>query len=381
MNITKKRVMIIGPRPPATGGISTYISNLEKHLKSEGVKIIPITPYVFHMTNISTKDLMDLRFLKNIFVKIYIFITNMLRILRHSRKESFLAHIHTGDQISFVENSLYMFLLKTLKIPIILHIHATTFHLDYKKGNPLIKIAIKYAFTKCDIAIVLSNTWKKICENMIGIPHDKLKIIHNAVDIRTFRPLSKVQCKYSLQLPHNKKIIFSLGSLIERKGFNYLIDAMEIVAEKRKDVLCFIGGSGPLEGVLQKQITELNLQNHIKLVGFVSDELLPLWMNACDIFVFPSLNEGVPLVMFESLACGKPFVGTKVGGIPEIISSEDYGLLVEPANPEDLAEKILIAIGNEWDSEKIRKYAERFVWDVVADKVIKCYETLLEANQ
>ena len=76
-------------------------------------------------------------------------------------------------------------------------------------------------------------------------------------------------------------------------------------------------------------------------------------MNACDLFVLPSLNEGNPTVMFEALGCGKPFVGTKVGGVPEVIASDDYGLLVEPADPEDLAEKILVALDREWDREAI----------------------------
>lgn len=83
-------------------------------------------------------------------------------------------------------------------------------------------------------------------------------------------------------------------------------------------------------------------------------------MNACDLFVLPSLSEGNPTVMFECLGCGKPFIGTKVGGIPEIIVSDDYGLLCEPANSEDLAEKILIALDKEWDEEKIRNYAKQF---------------------
>ena len=72
------------------------------------------------------------------------------------------------------------------------------------------------------------------------------------------------------------------------------------------------------------------------------------------------MGEGNPTVMFECLGCGKPFIGTKVGGIPEIIVSDDYGLLCEPANSEDLAEKILIALDKEWDEEKIRNYAKQF---------------------
>jgi glycosyltransferase involved in cell wall biosynthesis len=79
--------------------------------------------------------------------------------------------------------------------------------------------------------------------------------------------------------------------------------------------------------------------------------------------------------MFECLGCGKPFIGPKVGGEPEIITSED-----EPANPEELAEKILIALDKEWDSEKIREYAERFRWGDIAEEIATVYKILLERS-
>ena len=90
------------------------------------------------------------------------------------------------------------------------------------------------------------------------------------------------------------------------------------------------------------------------------------------------MSEGNPTVMFEALGVGLPFIGTKVGGIPEIITSEDYGLLCEPANPEDLAEKILIALEKKWDKEKIRKYAQQFTWDNIVKQALKAYIKVLE---
>ena len=101
-------------------------------------------------------------------------------------------------------------------------------------------------------------------------------------------------------------------------------------------------------------------------------------MNACDLFVLPSLSEGNPTVMFEALGCGKPFVGTKVGGVPEVIASDDYGLLVEPADSEDLVEKILVALDREWDREKILTYAERYTWENVAKEIMGVYTQILE---
>lgn len=152
---------------------------------------------------------------------------------------------------------------------------------------------------------------------------------------------------------------------------------MKNVVNVRTDVLCFIGGRGPLKEKLEKQIKELGLQDHVKLLSFIPSEKLSLWMNAADLFVLPSLSEGNPTVMFEALGVGLPFVGTAVGGIPEVIISEDYGLLCPPANSKCLAEKILIALEKKWDREKIRKYAKRFTWGNIAKKLLKVYEELL----
>jgi len=377
----KVKVIVIGPRLPVVGGISVYISNLEKYLIEEEIEIFSVTPYVFHMADITVKTVVNTRFMKNIFFKIYTLFINMIKILSYSKQVRLIAHIHSGDKISFVENSLYVLLLRSLNIPIILHVHATTFHLDYKKGNLLIKTAIKYVFNKSDIIIVLSNIWKKICEDVMDIPHGKLEVVHNAIDVDTFRPISKTQCTNRLQLPQNKKILFAVGSLIERKGFNYLVDAMKIVTEKRKGVLCFIGGSGQLEGVLQKQITELDLQTHIKLIGFVSDELLPIWMNACDVFVLPSVNESFGLVQVEAMACGTPVVATYNDGSEDVIISEEYGLLVKSMNPKELAEKILISLEKDWDESTIRKYAERYRWETTIKETIYVYQQLLRRTE
>jgi glycosyltransferase involved in cell wall biosynthesis len=114
-----------------------------------------------------------------------------------------------------------------------------------------------------------------------------------------------------------------------------------------------------------------------RLAGGKPHDEIPLWMNACDLFVLPSLNEGNPTVLPEALGCGKPFVGTKVGGVPEVIASDDYGLLVEPADPEGLAEKILVALDREWDREMILAYAERYTWENIAKEIMGVYEQVL----
>ena len=189
--------------------------------------------------------------------------------------------------------------------------------------------------------------------------------------------IEKDKARSHLGLHLDAKILFSLGALIERKGFQYLIEALYLIAKERDDIICYIGGRGPFKDKLQEQIDNFSLQKNVKLLGFVPEEKLKYWMNAADMFVLPSLSEGNPTVMFEALGVGLPFIGTTVGGIPEIIHSGDYGLLCPPADPECLAEKILIALEKEWDRRKIRKYAEQFTWENIVKKIVWIYSRLL----
>jgi len=188
-----------------------------------------------------------------------------------------------------------------------------------------------------------------------------------------FHPLDTAVARERLGLPGGPKIIFTLGNLIKRKGFNYLIGAMQQVCDHRDDVFCFIGGAGPERERLQGQIDRLHLGERVKLLGSVPGDTLPLWMNACDIFVLPSLSESFGVVQIEALACGKPVVSARNRGSEEIITSDAYGLLVEPSNSGDLADKILVALNHEWDREVIVRYADRYTWENIAKEIIDVY--------
>jgi glycosyltransferase involved in cell wall biosynthesis len=208
----------------------------------------------------------------------------------------------------------------------------------------------------------------------VGIQLDKVHYIPNGYDHKKFLYLDQQNCRKELNISLDKKIILNVGNLYsEIKGHKYLIKAMHEIIKYRKDVLCIIVGGGKIKDKLEKQIQNAGLEYCIKLVGGRPHNEIPIWMNACDVFVLPSLNEGNPTVMFECLACGKPFIGTKVGGVPEIINSEDYGLLVEPAHSKELSEKILLALDKDWEYFKIIEYAAMFNWNNIANEILKVY--------
>lgn len=201
-------------------------------------------------------------------------------------------------------------------------------------------------------------------------------VIPNGYRKDIFYPMDSKECRSTLGLPQDKKIIVTVGKLFPIKGHKYLIEAIGELVKDRKDILCVIVGDGELQERLKKQVKDAGLESYIVLAGGRPHSEIPLWINACDLFVLPSLNEGNPTVMFECLGCGKPFVGTRVGGIPEIITSTDIGYVVPTADVKELAEKISIALGTNWDRERIYRYASDFTWEKIVNEILNVYNKL-----
>jgi len=238
------------------------------------------------------------------------------------------------------------------------------------------KEKIEYVLNTADHIITVSKS-NLACIKQLDVS-TPVTVIPNGFRSDLFYPRDSSECRKILNLPQDKKIILTVGNLEPIKGQMHLVDAIKEIIRERKDILCIIVGAGKIRSKLERQIRSLGLEENVILAGGKPHGEIPLWMNACDIFVLPSLNEGNPTVMFEALGCGKPFVGTKVGGVPEVITSDEYGLLVEPANPEDLAEKILVALDREWDREAILAYAERYKWENIAKEILGVYKKVVK---
>jgi glycosyltransferase involved in cell wall biosynthesis len=247
---------------------------------------------------------------------------------------------------------------------ITLHENGDWFDQEVRMDHPLINTAWSGADALVRVNKKDALILKQYNEQVYCIPNGFSSV---------FRPIETAIAREWLGLPGNAKVIFTLGNLIKRKGFNYLIDAMERICGQRDDVFCFIGGTGPGTGALQGQINRLNLSEKVKLLGPVPGDILPIWMNACDLFVLPSLSESFGIVQIEALACGKPVVSARNRGSEEVIISDEHGLLAEPADPESLSKKILMALNREWDREAILEYVEQFTWEIIIKEIMNIY--------
>lgn len=225
-------------------------------------------------------------------------------------------------------------------------------------------------------AIITVSRKNEECIRRLGVTKP-VHVIPNGFRSDLFYPRDQTECRRALGLPLDRKILLTVGNLVEVKGHRYLIEAMAGVVKERQDVLCVIVGSGPLKGKLERQIKSLGLEDYVRLVGARPHEEIPLWMNACDVFVLPSLNEGNPTVMFECLGCGGPFVGSDVGGVPDIITSSVYGSLVKPGNSNDLVEKIWTILEKKLDTIIIAEYAGSYAWNSIIRRILHTYSEAL----
>jgi glycosyltransferase involved in cell wall biosynthesis len=134
-----------------------------------------------------------------------------------------------------------------------------------------------------------------------------------------YKPMDKVECRKLLGLPLNEQFVFAYGVFDERKGFQVLIDSMSYVNAKDPSIKCYISGSGPYKPYLEKFIYTLRLKNNISTINYLDDKYLVVWINAADLFIFPSLRESFGITQVNALACGVPVIASKNVGSKEII--------------------------------------------------------------
>jgi glycosyltransferase involved in cell wall biosynthesis len=184
--------------------------------------------------------------------------------------------------------------------------------------------------------------------------------VYNGIDRERFRPLDRAEACRELGLDAGRRRVLYVGNLLPVKGPTVLAEAAEQL--DASDVI-FVG-SGPERVTVGRR------------VGARPHEEIPLWMNACDVLCLPSLNEGMPNVALEAMACGLPVVASRVGGVPEIVRDGVNGFTVPPSDVDALANALQRALATKWDREAIRQSVAQFDWDVNARMVFDVLEKI-----
>ncbi|MEX0569208.1 MAG: glycosyltransferase family 4 protein [Candidatus Njordarchaeota archaeon] len=249
---------------------------------------------------------------------------------------------------------------------------------DVPGFNP--RFSFQYTFLKPIIKKVWSEA-KSVVANSQGLrelalktnPNQKIEVIYNGVDTQKFRPAS--------QKNRDKIRILSVARLIERKGLNYLIEAIPSIIENQNNVEVLIVGEGNLHRELQRKCSGLGIQKYVKFLGGVNNDDLPSIYSNSDIFVLPSLNEGMSNTILEAMASGLPIITTDTGGSKELIDKN--GIIIPIMDSKAISDAIMTLISNERlryeMGRKSRRKAEEMSWERVAKDYFNLYSKILRA--
>jgi glycosyltransferase involved in cell wall biosynthesis len=164
-----------------------------------------------------------------------------------------------------------------------------------------------------------------------------------------------------------------------RKGLRELVEAAVFLHPQRPTLNVYLVGEGPAKSLIESAIQANNAASYIHMMPGCSFDEVAVWMAASNLVTLPSYNEGCPNVILEALACGRPVVATNVGGIPEIMS-EEFGCLVPPREPIQLANALASVLDKSWDATAISMHRNRS-WEAGAAELLEVFDALVSARK
>lgn len=380
------------PLPPTRGGaVEEYVLQLAKHLRRHGVDTLAID---FTRKNYTVEEMDGV-----IIVRIPVPNVSI------SIKKDIMRELLFGTSVARYINKLGIDILHVntawAGFSITLRKRDDS-KLVYTCHNPLwpedevhasekfVRIIESHVMRKSDLVIALNNTMAKALKEKAGIRRGKMVVIPNGVDTEYFKPEIKdneILGKYGLK---SMEYVLFVGRVTYIKGVHILLRAWKEILNHVKGIKLAI--VGPLSGSFTgeeissyaKAMMEYSrkmLQDSVVFTGSVNrEELRILYSNACCL-VLPSLAEAFPMVLIEAMASGTPVIGSRAGGIIDIIEDGVNGFLFEKGDWEELAEKIRLLIEVKYIRNEMAKKArtiavDRYSWDKVAEKLAITYQKM-----
>ena len=231
---------------------------------------------------------------------------------------------------------------------------------------------IAWSLRRCRTVLVVSRALGEAVA-ALGVDRERIRVVPNGIDGERFAPGDRGAARESLGVPTGAKLVVCVSRLSREKGVDLLLEAA--VRPGLEDVRFAVVGDGPERNALERRRDELGIQDRFQFAGLRPHEEVPVWMAAADLAVLSSRTEGHPNAVLEALACARPVVATRVGGVPDILSEDGLGVVVEPENPAALADGVKQALRRPWDPSRLTAFAHSRSWERVAEEL----ETILEA--
>ncbi|UCF07414.1 MAG: MSMEG_0565 family glycosyltransferase [Thermoplasmata archaeon] len=381
------RVAMMTYQTRPRGGV-VHASKLAEALAKQGVNV-----ELFSLFNLKQKKKKEeVRFHRPLSVPSYIYgfdpksnnavkLTNQMIGLYVKNLPKDFDIYHTHDCIG--GNALFKLRDKwNLPAPTVRTIH----HIDSFSINKLNEIQER-GILACDQKMVVSKYWQRQLKTDYGI---KSYLTYNGIELKVFNLKvkgKKVREKHELG---DGPLVLFVGGTEPRKGLEYLLYAMELIKKDIPDAKLLAVGKEAFSSSRGERtffnilIKRLGIRDSVKFAYDIEESELPKYYAACDVFALPSRMEGWGLSLMEAMACGKPVVATKVGGIPELVKNKENGYLVRPGDASALAKKIVYLLKHEDEAKEMgrdgRKKVRTYSWDKTAKKVKGIYERILKAS-
>jgi teichuronic acid biosynthesis glycosyltransferase TuaC len=270
-----------------------------------------------------------------------------------------------------------------LGIPLVVTIHGSDV---FGLKRPWLKRANEGVMKYADACTVNSRATERFVAE--ASQRGDIQIIPMGVDLEQFQK-SKDVGGLSPPLRREAQTILFVGRLIDWKGVEFLIRAIPKVLGQNPHTRVLIIGSGPERGRLIDLAGRLNLRDAVEFKEQVPQKELVGYYSLADVFVLPSIRnekgetEGLGVVLLEAMACGVPVIGSRVGGIPDIIKHGDTGLLIREKDPDDLSEKLILLLSDRTLRERLIQKGQEFVeenfsWDKISERFINTYQDVLK---
>ncbi|RZB30144.1 MAG: hypothetical protein SRB1_02424 [Desulfobacteraceae bacterium Eth-SRB1] len=301
----------------------------------------------------------------------------LIKILRHERPD--IVHTHTSKAGILGRWAAFF-----ARVPVIIHTpHGHVFWGYSGRCRTSFYIVLE-RLTACitDKIIALTEQEKKDHLHFRIASEDKFSVVHSGVDLDRFSNTSvdSAAMKRRLGIPEGNLVVDTAGRLTHVKGHRYLIEAAGKIVSSRPDTTFVFLGDGELSDELKNMTSRLGIEENVKFLGWRPD--VAEVMSIFDIFVLPSLNEGMGRVLVEAMALGKPIVASNIGGIPDLVVDGENGYLVPVGDVDALAARIKELLDDPGKREEMGEYGGKIAIDYGADvmvqKIDQLYHELLQ---
>lgn len=264
---------------------------------------------------------------------------------------------------------------KLARVPAIIHAERGT--IEGKKRNIILQ---RFLWGLANQVLSVSEAHRKKVTRIVGFPHSQIKAIVNGVDTERFSPKPDIknEVREKLGLKKDSICIGTVGSLRPVKNQMLLINACKTILPRFEQVEILIVGEGSLRSQLMQKVHTLGFSKKIHFLGTQNN--IPEILNGLDIFVLPSLNEGMPNAVLEAMACGIPVIASAVGGVPEVINDNENGITIPPENEDQLTTKLITLIENQEKRRVFGTQARKTVQERFSlVQMVSKYETLYQS--